>query len=161
MQRSSAIDRLSVAAQQYCSWAEAEPRDPSEELRTALRLLSETYAAAVEIPEAKPGNGDDDFVLPLDAWEKVFRRFASLPIDYYAEVFDPSAVPAEEPVVANIADDLADVYRDLVQGVRLEKAGRLDDAVWQWQMNFRVHWGRHAVTALRALHCKAESNHAW
>jgi hypothetical protein len=91
----------------------------------------------------------------------VYRRFAALPVGKYSEIFDPSDVPAGEPVVGDVADDLADVYRDLIQGVRLEAAGRPRDALWQWLMNFHIHWGRHAVSALRALHCASEVSDDW
>jgi hypothetical protein len=128
-------------------------------LHKGIQLLSEVYAAAVRLPRSvRLGNGAADFVLPLAAWKKAYRRFGRLPIGYYSEVFDPLKVPGETPDVGDVADDLADVYRDLSQGVRLESAGRPVDALWQWHMNFRIHWGRHAVSALRVLQCAAEAS---
>ena len=159
---SSAVTRFSMAARSFCAWAEAKPGRPAPELRKGLELLSELYAAATKLPpNAKLGSGADDFALPLAAWKKVYRRFAALPVGKYSEIFDPSEVPAHEVVAGDVADDLADVYRDLIQGVRLEAAGRPRDALWQWLMNFHIHWGRHAVSALRALHCAAEVSDDW
>ena len=28
----------------------------------------------------------------------------------------------------------------------------LSSAIWHWRYNFEVHWGDHAIDALRALH---------
>jgi hypothetical protein len=54
------------------------------------------------------------------------------------------------------ADDLADVYRDVVPGLRAWDSGDdslLDEIVFQWvKGGFEVHWGAHAVDALGILH---------
>lgn len=158
---SAEVVRFSKAARQYCSWAEASPSESGAELQRGLRLLSEVYAAALDLPEVSAALADTESGLSQQDWKSIFRRFGSLPIDAYSEVFDPSVVPGEPPVVGQIADDLADVYRDLVHGIRLLEHGRAEEAVATWQMNFRIHWGRHAVSALRVMHCLAETTHAW
>lgn len=155
------VERFGVAARKFCAWAEAKPSSPKRELRTARQLLSEVYAAAIRLPDAKPATGDEKSSLRVAAWKKVYRRFGRLPINKYSDLFDPTKIPAETPVTGDLADDLADIYRDLVEGVRLDSAGRHNEALWQWQMNFRFHWGRHAVSALRVLHCVAEVDHEW
>ena len=30
---------------------------------------------------------------------------------------------------------------------------KLVDALWEWGFNFQAHWGEHASSAIRALHC--------
>lgn len=87
-----------------------------------------------------------------DEWTKVFKRFRALPFNYYGEVFNPLIVPAEEPVVADLADDLADIWRDLKPGLQLFEAGHHSAAAWHWRFLFKIHWGHHAIGALYALH---------
>jgi hypothetical protein len=67
-------------------------------------------------------------------------------------VFDPIEVPASESVTGDLADDLMDIYCDL-KGLRYCDDGHTFQAVFHWSFTFAVHWGRHATSALRALHC--------
>lgn len=61
---------------------------------------------------------------------------------------------ADEVDVRNLADDLADIWRDLKAGLVALEVGSvtLSGAYWQWGSSFTSHWGRHAVEAVRALH---------
>ena len=53
------------------------------------------------------------------------------------------------------ADDLADIYRDLKEGLELYEAGHVAEALWEWSQSFNTHWGRHASSALHALQAYA------
>ncbi len=70
----------------------------------------------------------------------------------------PSRTSKEEPLRTCLADDLADVYRDLKKG--LDAFGRSDDndhrAVEDWKLFFVIHWGDHCASALRALNSLIE-----
>jgi hypothetical protein len=67
-------------------------------------------------------------------------------------------VPADKPVTASLADDIADIYRDVVSGLRHYRAGHRDEAVWQWTFTLQSHWGGHITGAIRALHCWLAAN---
>jgi hypothetical protein len=58
--------------------------------------------------------------------------------------------------MGDLADDLADIYRDIKPGLRAwdtEEEGYLDEVVFDWKLpHFGSHWGIHAVGAMRALH---------
>jgi hypothetical protein len=82
----------------------------------------------------------------------VRTRAAAIPLQHYGEIFSP-LVPPDEPVVGDLADDLVAIYRDVAAGLALYDASCIDDAIWQWGFNFQIHWGRHASSAIRALHC--------
>jgi hypothetical protein len=75
-------------------------------------------------------------------------------------VFDPFVLPPEEPVVGSIADDVADIYGDVVGGLVEYEASRTAQAVWEWKFQLRSHWGRHATDAMYALHIWLTEN-AW
>lgn len=67
-------------------------------------------------------------------------------------VFDPSDHEDHEPVFASLADDLADIYRDLQCGLMYWAEQRRDEAVFQWRMHYWHHWGAHLVDAIRCIH---------
>jgi hypothetical protein len=87
-----------------------------------------------------------------EKWQEIFNRFTSLPFNYYSVSFSPSNVE-EAPVIGDVADDLADIYRDIKNGLWLHANRHSTEAIWEWKHSFNTHWGRHAVGALHALHC--------
>ena len=153
-----AVAKFAEVAEQFCSWAESHSIDRESESRRALELLSLLYAAALQLPEVEASSDLEPPGVNQEDWDRIYRRFGVLPVGYYSEIFDPLKVPAEEPVVGDLADDLADIYRDLKSGVQLKRAGSWQHAVQFWRENFHIHWGRHALSALAVLH--AHANHA-
>jgi hypothetical protein len=143
------IQRFATAAAEYCSWAEAQPSDAATEAAFARQSVANLYRLALDLPNRYCETAARD--ISHEDWKKVHARFASLPLGYYSACFDPLAMPAEEPVVGDLADDLADIWRDLRPGLALFEAGQFDAAAYHWRFNFDVHWARHAVGALYAL----------
>jgi hypothetical protein len=125
-------------------------------LREATRHLARLYAAALELPDVGFTDHPDPPDLPKADWDAMFKSFGALPFNYYWEVYDPAIEDSDEPVVGDVADDLADLYSDLIKGLWLLGRGHKMAAVWHWKFTFGCHWGRHAVSALRALHCHGE-----
>ena len=81
----------------------------------------------------------------------MYELAGGLPVNYYSAISQPLVVPADEPVVADLAEDIADVFRDLVDGLRLYDEGERTQAHWQWVFAM-AHWGEHATSAIRVLH---------
>ena len=79
---------------------------------------------------------------------------------YYREFFDPDPTLEEEPVMGDVGDDLLDTYKDIKAGCLLFERGEATEALWHWSFLHRIHWGRHAVGALFALHCLSLSRQA-
>jgi Domain of unknown function (DUF5063) len=65
----------------------------------------------------------------------------------------PDPTLREEPVMSDVGDDLLDTYHDIRRGLLLFDAQQADEALWHWSFLHQIHWGRHAVGALFALHC--------
>ena len=153
MIHSGRLHGFAQLARELVRWARAEPADAAHEATTALSLVSRLYAAALTL-ELVEVDGESAEPTRIDhaGWQAAYRRFGALPIGYYSVVFHPLLVPAEEPMTGDLADDLADIYRDLLDGLELYDRGFLSDAQWQWAFGFRAHWGKHAVSALAALH---------
>jgi hypothetical protein len=118
-------------------------------------LLSSLLHFIQHVPEAEPElDSELEVLTKSESMPDVRRRFATLPFQYYSEVWNPIAVPAEaDPIVGDLADDLADIYLDVKRGLLHLEHDHPFDAAFHWAFMFRVHWGRHATSALRALHC--------
>ena len=160
---SSSILPFAEAAADYCEWCESPPgKDAVAEAARAVSHLSLLYHLAAELP--LPDDIDDEFEpegSDNDTWHAVAQRCAAMPFKYYSEVFDPHAVPGEEPIVHNLANDVADIHRDLIGGLELYRAGHVAEAQFDWRFTFEIHWGRHAVSALRGLHCWQAQQGFW
>lgn len=146
---SKQIERFADTVRRFCRWAEGEPQDPISDAQTARRLLAELYLQVIDLPEAS--SDADAPEIAQEQYQSVFKRFGALPFNYYSECFNPLAIPAEQPDIADLADDLADIWRDLKRGLALYEEGAIEAAVWEWSFNFSAHWGHHACGALYAL----------
>lgn len=70
------------------------------------------------------------------------------PVDTYSYNFDPYD---PELVTGQLSDDLAAVASDVANGLRLYRAGHVDEALWWWQFSYVSSWGSVASAVLRAL----------
>jgi hypothetical protein len=144
-------------AEEYCALVEVAPRADREDLHAALLdVLPRIYAGALALPYAKPEI--DDLLPDRPTDDERTATYAGLKdvlgwLDYYRSV-EPYPVESNEaPDVGSLADDLADIWRDVKQGLLALDAGTVEaDVIWQWRHDFTSHWGRHAVDALAALH---------
>ncbi len=116
----------------------------------AERLLCDLYRRALDLPDV---SGDEDAPdIPEAEWQKIYKRFQMLKPQSYSKLFDPCAIPPENEVIAcDLADDLADIWRDLKKGLILWDLGGVNAASRQWRVSFSSHWGRHVTGALQAF----------
>jgi hypothetical protein len=110
------------------------------------------------IPDLAPADDNaPSSALTHDEWAALFSDLSSQLGEYarYWEVYDPIRPEPDDPTAGNLADDLADIYRDLrdsLVGWRHWEAEQRQNALWPWRFNFQGHWGAHAVDAARAIH---------
>jgi hypothetical protein len=76
----------------------------------------------------------------------------ALPFQYYWELFHSVTKEPEEPVCGDLVDDLLDIYKDVKEGLLAFESGERVLAAWHWRNTFGFHWGRHATSAIKALH---------
>lgn len=151
-----AIERFVREAAHFEQWARHGTDQGDAAARAALLHITRLYLAALELPPAPDDAPDSDREpdrVSDEDWQAVLAACARLPFDQYGEVFDPLLMPPEAPVIASLADDIADIYRDVVSGLREYRTGRHTQAVWEWTFLLHAHWGEHATGAIRALHC--------
>jgi hypothetical protein len=152
---SAGVDRFATQAAVFRQSVLESKTAGSIAARTALLLVSGLYLAALDLPHPWTNLHEEaqteDHVTDEEFWSLV-KLFETLPFRYYGKVFDTTVVPAETAIEGDIADDFADIFRDVVTGLRAFEAGRRAAATWEWSFGFRSHWGRHAIGAIAALH---------
>jgi uncharacterized protein DUF5063 len=156
------VEAFATEAKQFCDWL-MEGRDSGERAAHAgLVRLCRLYTAALELPDLRfteSGDSDADDV-PQDEWKQAYAAAGRLPVGLYKEVYDPvgDLSEDEEPVVGDVADDLADIYRDVMRGLRAFDKGDMNNALWEWRFNLAHHWGAHATAAIRVMHMWIQTN---
>ena len=156
-----------AVANEYCKYAEHASEINGEELLKILqRLLPLLYLKTSFLSEFTPyfEDGNEKFVTETD-WTLIHdvfkRKFGSA--NDYLEVFDERMNESEGPVVASLAENMADIYQDLKDFTLLYQTGTIEvmnDALWECRMNFESYWGQKLVNALRAIHkfiCSGEA----
>lgn len=139
-------------ARGYCSWCEGDSLGPEPDTQAA-GWLARLYAAALALPsrDAENSNGLPDLLQPqADRAKANLLPFLGW---YYREYFDPHPTLTDESCMGDVGDDLLEIYRDVRRGLIAFDNGEVGDAAWHWSFLHRMHWGRHAVGGLFALHC--------
>lgn len=141
------IVRFVAQAEAYCAFVEqAAALGLGERLRLARVRLLDLYRAGLDLPDVDPG--DDEFE-PFDAERpKDWPGFGAF--ELYWEASDPYQM--HDPGCGELSDGVIDVYCDVAEGLHHWRAGHWREAAWTWRFHFDIHWGAHAVGALRALH---------
>lgn len=126
-------------------------------LRVCADLLPRLYAAALALPPP-PMDAEN---LTQSAVESPLARLSVLlahEYNNYWEFFDPRV--DDPPVAGWLADDLADIYLDIVRPLAGYDRGQVAAAVWQWRFDWRTHWGDHLVDGMRLIHRLVAENEA-
>ncbi len=118
--------------------------------------VAEVLAAGWRLPEVEPG--PDEFEVPEISHEEWHRVFAGVQewigeFEYYSTNQVLRGRGTRKVTTGSVADDLADIWRDLRSSLEAERQGMSwRDAAWQARLDLDTHWGTHAVEVLRALH---------
>ncbi|MGC1392298.1 MAG: DUF5063 domain-containing protein [Bacteroidales bacterium] len=146
-------------ANEFCKYAEhASELKGNELLKILQRILPLLYLKASLLPQLEPffEDGNEKFVTEAD-WtiinDILKEKFGTA--NDYLEVFDEKINDSEEPVVAGISENMADIYQDMKDFLLLYQTGTeevMNDAVWECRMNFENFWGQKLVNSMRAIH---------
>jgi hypothetical protein len=138
-------------ARGFCAWCEA-PSLGADAESLASRWIARLHAAALELPVvACENDGEPDLDEP--AFTRAKNNLAAFNGWYYRDYFDPDPTLTDESGMGDVGDDLLDIYKDIKLGLLQFESGDANDAFWHWSFLHKIHWGRHAVGALTALHC--------
>jgi hypothetical protein len=172
--RSPALIAFAGVAEEYCRLMEGHTAmDGISFLRAVHGLLPRLYAAGLALPvtdilfDSEDADEDESEETVPEApeptrdpdrgaheeWRALYLSLGALigERNFYREVFDPYEPVTEAEVTGSLADDLADIYRDLRAGLRKWERGESGEALWEWRFHFEGHWSEHLTGALRAL----------
>jgi len=144
----------------FACWAREGTDRGSDAARNGLVLLTRLYAAGLALPMRTEGGLAPTIEAAVDPGEleHVYKHAARLPLDLYSEVLDPRVVPSDAPGVGSLADDIRDVYQDVMVGVLCHRAGQPEEAMVHWSVSMWTHWGAHSTSAIHVLHCWLAQN---
>jgi len=147
------LEDFVAAAREFSTWCLTQPSEPTEEAGVAIRHLARLYSLALDLRSPENVNFDLDGQGSSDVvWQQVYKRAGALPFHHYSLVGDALAVPTDAVNVGDLADDIADIHRDLAEGLSLYDAGHQPEAAYTFRFTFQLHWGTHAAEAISALH---------
>lgn len=152
------VEAFRETAESYCQVIDHVQENGAEDLiDRMLSLLPRLLHGAAELPAVEPLTDVEAPDTGHDAWSERFAAINDvLGAGTYAYWTTMAVQASPEPpgvVYWWVADDLADIWRDLRGGLQLLAVGAsMADVVWEWRFTFESHWGAHAIEALRALH---------
>jgi hypothetical protein len=153
-------------ARAYCELVDGGRRQtPWLFAHDGLSLVVQLYQAALLLPAAAPERTETHARPDEREWKRVLDHVGhTLTKDYYWLVLNPLKMPPEEPVCGQLSEDLADIWRDLKEGLLVWETGTADSRseAWSaWRNSFEIHWSQHAACVIGALNalCFANSAH--
>jgi hypothetical protein len=154
----NAIERFPVIAEEFCHLIDdCDNANRKQLVRELAMHLARLCEVAVRLPQVDPAtNGvahaPEIVAAHTEEWTKLSGSLRQIlgPLDGYWEVFDPTQ--KEKPIFCSLAIDIAEIYLDLKDALKLLKSGAaLNDIHWEWRFDFRSHWSKHAASALRVM----------
>jgi hypothetical protein len=152
-------EEFAGAARRFVALIDARADHSAEALLLAVQpLLLELAHRASLLPEVEV---DDPFErearMSQVEWRRLYESLGAQlgGLNLY---WDSDPWESDEPGradQASLADDLADVYRDLSDGLPPAGVPASPEAVWRWRFSFGSHWGEHALRAARAIQARA------
>lgn len=158
---SAAFEEFSKIAGEFCAAIDAAPSaDRAEFLTQVYETLPLLIQRAISLPALSYEHDDDETSKSANArmsgteWEKLYNNLKEKLGDWnlYWQVFDPTN--DSEAIRGSLADDLADIYRDVGNGLGIDKTdvALQREAIFSWRILYYSHWGHHAINALYAIH---------
>jgi len=145
------LSEMTSVADSFCQLVDRTGRAPGNWLVMLYELMPRLHAAVTALNNFDTGDVPVDGVDLDERFELYSRLRKSLgDLDSYCLEFD--AYPEEVHMTGSLADDLTDIYFDLLQGLELVDDAWPQRAAQVWQSTYRLHWGQHLVDAERHLY---------
>ncbi len=145
------LSEMTGVADSYCQLIDRTGRAPGNWLERLFELMPRLHAAVTALHAYDTGEVAVSGV-DLDERFELYSRLRKVlgERDSYWLEFD--AAPEEMHMSGSLADDLTDIYFDLLQGLDLLDEAWPQRAAQVWQSTYRLHWGQHLVDAERHLY---------
>jgi|ERR1039458_8062931 hypothetical protein len=166
------VSRFAGIANRFCSVVDfSSSMERTDLLLQIYRILPKLIDEAISLPDVKLSDSDDPIegnskpAFRVNArqseqeWGQLYNLLKEKLADWdrYWQVFDPTE--DKEALSGTLADDIADIYRDLKEGLVSSEAHQVppEDVIWSWRLLFYSHWGKHAMDALLAIHFRLQN----
>jgi Domain of unknown function (DUF5063) len=165
-------DRFGLVARRFCEIVDAASDvGKTDLLLQVYRALPDLISGAMALPDVEPSDADAIEMERKRAiiaraqmsdaeWQQLYSLLKSKLDDsnLYYSLFDPTKDKQANP--ASLADDIADIYRELRESLILNDARSTppEDSIFEWRLGFYSHWGKHAMDAFTAIHCLLEES---
>jgi hypothetical protein len=146
---------FSETALEFCGVVDGSvATDPIQLLRSLERVLPALHQRLLELPTLKLGERDEDIPDPSDDERTAVYQTLKKTLgkyDTYRTVFDSQNLE-EEAIHASLANDLTDIYFEVLCPIKAWKQG-VDSVcvIWELRLLFYSHWGRHLLSAQKAI----------
>lgn len=163
----STIEFVTVAVE-YCIFLEQFEATTTEEFTDRLtKILPLLYLKAQLVPEVEDDSYEElEDVVTEEDYNFILHRVTAVMGQYndYLEVFVDDMQYSEEPILAHVAESIADIYQDLRNFVAIYERGideHMNMALHVCLEHFKHYWGQTLTNVLRALHAvKYPSNNS-
>ena len=152
------LQNFVTSAKEYISWVESNNSRKNKDMETVNELLLALYSNAFKLQYHPNADAIENNSIDHKEWVKIRKSFNGLPIDEYQQIFDPLDLSDKTPVTSSLSDDLADIYRDIKPALLAYEKGETEKAEDDLRRNFEIHWGQHAISALKAIRQYFENN---
>jgi Domain of unknown function (DUF5063) len=146
---------FSDAAFEFCGVVDAAAAiEPVQLLGSLERVLATLHQRLLELPMLRLGERDEDIPDPSDDERTAVYQALKQTLgkyDTYRTVFDSKNLE-EEAIHASLANDLTNIYFEVLCPIRAWKKGADPVCViWELRLLFYTHWGRHLLSAQKAI----------
>ena len=125
-------------------------------LKELRQILADLYAMGPRLPDHAPFHDQmrQFETLPEDGWQQIFGDLLRrLPSELYWSALLPLTYETVgDRGVRQLSEDLADIYGELENGLRLKRAGGTSQELLRWWSSWETDWGATAIRTLRVLH---------
>jgi hypothetical protein len=151
-----AIEKFPIIAGDFCQFIDRCQQYDRPHLIQGLSVrLARLCEVAASLPWVEPAtDGIEGTPEEISSHVKEYKRLEAILRDKFGalnedwEIFDPTE--KEEPCLGILSGDIAEIYLDLKDGLKLLLSGAaMDDVYFDWRMDFRGHWSQHAASALK------------
>lgn len=171
---SDTAERFGLIAKQFCSVIDSRfSLERADFLLKIYRMLPILISEGIDLPpvefsddenqeqEARIRQARAKTEMRQEEWNQLYNSLKEKLGDWdlYWQVFDPRT--DNEAIHGSLADDIADIYRELKDGISLRESNETPpyEIIFDWRLGFFSHWGKHAIDALRIIHFLLEGTH--
>lgn len=155
---SETIEFVTVAVE-FCIFLERFQNLSTEEFTDKLtKMLPLLYLKVQLVPRVEDDNeGLVEDVVTEEDYNFILNKVTEVMGQYndYLEVFIEDMQYSDEPILAHVAENLADIYQDIRNFVAVYERGveeHMNEALYVCIDNFKNYWGQKLTNVLRALH---------